>query len=101
MLLSIVSKLISLVNEKLDTPIKRVGFILFTFCAISLMCIILAEGPRVSRYLKIAITFDFDSAFFSPFICFGFYGAIIGFMLSFGYNVTIGKLITWINMGSR
>jgi len=97
--------------KSLDTPLKRMGFSLFLFgCLLMIVGLLVAEPYKWWYFWDRLLDFMYDSVSLSygryeapSHRCFalGFYLMIVGLMLSFLYDKTIGIFASWIINGSK
>ncbi|SXH14439.1 hypothetical protein [Klebsiella pneumoniae] len=100
-----------LLMNKLNTPTKRVGIIVFFVgCAIAFSSALSADLLRrgdflwnLWRFVSDAVTFhhSYRNVASRLFFAAGFYLMIIGFLFSYLYDLTAGKLISWIRNGNK
>lgn len=90
------------ISKKLNTPIKRIGFIVFIFGVVLFLYSWLThyDSYYFGRIVTNSITFSKSDLYYSFGVALGFYLSLIGVLLSFAYDLTIGRLVNWI-MKSR
>jgi len=86
----------------LDTPIKRIGVVIFAVGALIVLLMsfaVFVDSPRWNRlerileYWKNAATFNRRGSLLTSL---GFYAVIVGLILSAFYDKTLGPLYRWI-----
>ncbi|HBT0133028.1 TPA: hypothetical protein MAZ80_003900 [Klebsiella pneumoniae] len=100
-----------LLMNKLNTPTKRAGIIVFFVgFAIAFSSVLAADLLRRGDFLWNLWRFVSDAVVFhysyrnvesKLFFAAGFYLMIIGFLFSYLYDLTVGKLINWIRNGNK
>lgn len=92
--------------RKLDTPFKRLGFIVLVVGVICSLVGIVQLGHMTSRlgrlldYWGQALMFDRYVYRQAPFALFGPYIAAFGLLMSFLYDKTLKRLAQWISAGT-
>lgn len=93
--------------SQLNTPLKRVGFIVMLFGLLVLVIGLFQIAGSTHRLDDIFSNW-IESVFFErysfrryPVACYGTWVALIGLLLSFLYDKTLGRLAGWIRAGRR
>lgn len=89
-------KILEFLYNGINSPIKRIGFVVFIFSLIIFLLAYLQLDRNASYIISDSIIFFRDSYNFNFYIWLGFYGSLIGLLLSFFYDKTFKKLILWI-----
>lgn len=89
--------------NKFNTPVKRSGFVILIFGLILILigfftrCILDQEGMldviKDSLYL-----YTWSSSYSLTFVI-GLYTSVLGAILSFAYDIGVGRVIAWIKKG--
>lgn len=93
--------------KQLNTPLKRVGFIIL-LCGLLVLVVGLFQIADGAYKLADIFSNWIESVFFErysfrryPVACYGTWIALIGLLLSFLYDKTLGRLAGWIRVGNR
>lgn len=101
---SSVPKPVAVVREKrsLDTPIKRAWFIVFLFgAAVCLLTFLVYQlDDNYKGFVDAMLTGSSRYNGYRVSMAVGFAMTSFGYLFSFRYEQTLGKLITWIKFGS-
>lgn len=101
-------KIVPCINQRLNSPIKRVGGLLLVagiiILFIGLMQILGYLGRSTSFFTFLehwfrAITFDKYVIRRAPLVSTGTYLTLGGLLLSFAYDRTLGRVIAWVVNG--
>ena len=93
--------------RQLNTPLKRVGFIVMLF---GLLVLVIGLFQIADNAYKLADILNdwIESVFFErysfaryPAACYGTWITLIGLLLSFFYDKTLGRLAGWVRTGHR
>lgn len=102
------SKIVPGINQRLNSPVKRVGglllFVGLILLFIGLIQILgyLGRSASLFNFLEHwfrAVTFDKYVTRRAPLVSTGTYLTLGGLLLSFAYDKTLGRILTWIVNG--